>query len=317
MRQATATLVIVLLLAAGGATAQTTHEFSFSPSFGMWFGETKYDLDFVEGKSELVFPLDMKLAGVKFGWWAVREGKTEWSGTVRLSTKISDPGGVFTDKDWWKMDDGGLFLFSTTESNVEGSLIDFEIELNRRLAGGKKVDLDLVLGLGYQKISQDAVDVVGTQTFFTDSGLVVYEVSFNDLALTYEVKYWRPFVGLAPRFQLSNRMRASLRAVVAPFLYAEDLDDHVLRDFTSRVDGNGLGFTGRRGLEYEAPRSQHRRPLVGLETELRYAKVEASGRREYYEDNPDEGYAAGEGYPEERTIKTLQYGARLYLGISF
>jgi outer membrane protease len=310
-------LVLALLLAAGGATAQTIHEFSLSPSFGVWFGETKYDLDFDEGKSELVFPLDQNLAGLKFGWRAVREGRTEWSGTVRLSTKISDPGGVFTDKDWWKMDDGGLFLFSSTRSNVEGSLIDFEIELNRRIAGGKKVDLDLVLGLGYQKVSQDAVDVVGTQSFFTDSGLVVYEVSYDDLALTYEVKYVRPFVGLAQRIRVSDRMKAAMRAVVAPFIYAEDLDDHVLRSFTSKVDGNGLGFSGRLGLEYEAPRSQRRRPIVGLETELRYAKIEASGRREYYEDNPLEGFDAGEGYPEKRTITTLQYGARLYLGVYF
>lgn len=317
MKPTTLILLLALVLTAGNSFAQSTHEFSFSPSFGLWQGETKYELDLDFGKSELVFPLGVPMVGAKISWREMHQGQERWFANARLATSLGDPGGVFTDKDWVKTDFMGLFLISSTESNVEGSVVDLEVELGHRLFGDEKFDFNIVAGLGYQKIEQDAIDLSGTVNYVTDSSIEVYHVEYDSLALTYEVKYLRPFIGVMPKVRVSEGLTVALRGTVSPFIYAEDLDDHVLRDFTSQVDGNGFGVTGRLGLDYQSRKSSGLRPLFGLETELRYASIDAKGARLYYEDNLTDGFDAGEGYAEERKIKTTQYGARIYFGLFF
>jgi hypothetical protein len=103
--------------------------------------------------------------------------------------------------------------------------------------------------------------------------------------------------------------------MISPLFHARDIDDHVLRYFQSRADGRGLGFGGRAVLAYEAAPGTGKGIFVRLAGEYYRARVDVDGRREYY--RVSEGYKVGEGFPEERTVKTTQYGGSLQIGLTF
>ena len=326
MKRVTWAFLLGLLLPAGGVSGQSGHDFRVAPVFGLHFGDTKFDLEsqytrsdssLGSVRSELVFPLDVSLAGIELVWRKVRDNHPLWTASARLVTAVSEPDGKFTDRDWDLSETIGWYQFSSTASTVDGSLVDLELEITRLLAAGEKRELAAVVGLGYQKIKQKALDLKGSQSWVDSTGWVLYEIDYDGLSLTYELRYLRPQIGLIPRFRLGSRVSAELRAVISPFLHAKDIDDHVLRYFQSRTDGKGLGYSGRLALAYESGGRKGLRPFGRLVGEVQHARVKVSGRREYYCDNPAEGYLAGEGFPEERTITSLQYGVRLHLGVAF
>jgi len=325
MKQTLLAVIPVLLLISGNIGAQTRYEFSVSPVAGMSFGDTRFDLGFtqvlddtmvVSGGSELVFPLDVKQAGVEVGFRYLKDTHALWTVNLRLMLHVSDPGSKMTDRDWitlynYTMD------FSSTESTVDGSLTELEFEATRLLVSGRSVELAVLVGLGYQKVKHRMVDLSGWQYVMdADSNLVPYTFYVDDLVGTYEVRYLRPQLGVAPRF-LFGSLAAELKMVVSPLLHVKDIDDHVLRYFQIRTDGKGFGYGGRLALVYDVRGRGRTGPFVALSGDWSRAKVDVSGYREYYADNPDEGASRGDQFAEEHEVSSTQYGVRFQFGVRF
>ena len=314
----TAMIVLAgLLMAVGSASGETRAKFRFGLLAGIHSGETKYELDISPLGSELVFPLDQKMAGIELGFSLFENSRENWLGRVRLQTALSDPGGKFTDIDWVDAGHGTGFVFSGTESNVEGSLVDLEFELGRMLKNGCESDLFLVVGVGYQKIKQRAIDIVGTKLVVFGGDVIPSYVTDDDLVLTYEIRYIRPQIGLMPRFRLSRALRAEVKAVVSSLLHAKDIDDHVLRFFQVRSDGKGFGYAGRVALAYSKTGPSRRGFFAQIVAEYQYGSIKMNGYRRYYGNNPSDGYSIGEGFPVQTTVSNTQYNLRLHIGMGF
>lgn len=325
VKRTSAMILLALLLGGENISAQQTCEFSAAPVGGMRFGSTKFKLDFNylladsslgHGGSELVFPLDVTQAGLQFGFKVMQAGHRIWTADLRLLFAISNPASKMTDKDW----DNTYVTrveWSSTESTVDGSLYELEFEATRTLVSGRTAELAVLAGVDLQKVKQKLTDLSGWQLGTNGEGdPVVYTIEDNDLAGTYEIRYVRPQVGVVPRF-LWGPVKAELKGVVSPLLYAKDIDDHVRRYFQIRTDGKGFGYAGRAALQYESRSKAKIRPFGLLSGEISRARVEVTGYREYYADNADDGAERGDRYAEEHIVSSTQYGVNLAVGIRF
>jgi len=325
MKHTFAVAALAILSLSGTTSAQETYEFSVSPVGGTRSGNTRFEINFNylssdssigSGGSELVFPLDVTQAGVQFGFRVMRGGHRVWTADLRLLLALTDPGSKMTDEDW---DDtyGAKFIWSSTESRVNVSFSELEFEVARTLFTGRTAELAVTGGYNLQKIKQRMTNLSGWQRGFDGEGdIVVYRFSDDLLAGTYEIRYFRPQLGLAPRF-LWGSVTVELRGMVSPLLYAKDIDDHVRRYFQIRTDGWGFGYGGRATFNFE-PRSKAKiKKFFCLTGETFRAKIQTSGYREYYADNPDEGVLKGDRFAEEHTVNSTQYGINLAVGFRF
>jgi len=311
--------------AAAPTAAQHSTEFTIAPVGGMRFGDTRFELNFDyllpdstigSGGSELIFPLDISQAGVQFGFKFMKNGHRAWTADARLLFAVSDPRSKMTDEDWDETDFGRI-EWSSTESTVDGTLSELDVEITRLVVSGKSAELAVLVGGSYQKVKQSMIDISGTQLGVDIEGnLVVYNFADDELAGTYEIRYLRPKIGLAPRF-LWGAVTMELKGVVSPLLYAKDIDDHVRRYFQIRTDGKGFGYGGRMALQYESRGTAQSRFFARLSGEVSRAEVDMSGFRQYYADNPDEGVEQGDLFAEEHTLSSTQYGIHLALGFTF
>jgi outer membrane protease len=321
-------VMIALAFAAIGAAptfAQHTTEFTIAPVGGMRFGDTRFELNFDyllpdstlgSGGSELIFPLDMPQAGFQLGFKVMQAGHRAWTADARLLFAVSDPRSKMIDEDWDDTDFGRI-EWSSTDSTVDGSLSELDVEITRLFVSGKNAELAVLLGGSYQKVKQRMIDISGSQLGVdTEGNLVIYEFADDELAGTYEIRYLRPQVGLAPRF-LWGSVTLEFKGVVSPLLHAKDIDDHVRRSFQIRTDGKGFGYGGRAALQYESSPTTQTRFFAHLSGEISHAEVDMSGFREYYADNPDEGVMRGDLFAEEHTLSSTQYGIHLALGLTF
>ena len=316
---------LIVILGAAQVSAQHTYELTLAPVGGMRFGDTRFELNFTyllpdstigSGGSELIYPLDVKQAGLQLGFTVAQQGHAVWTTDLRMLFAVSDPRSKMVDRDWNESNFGRL-VWSNTESTVDGSLSELELEFTRLLFSGKDFELAALLGGSYQKVKQKMIDLSGTQLGVDQDGnLVVYQFEDDELAGTYEIRYVRPQVGLVPRFLL-GAVTMELKGVVSPLLSAKDIDDHVRRYFQIRTDGRGFGYGGRVALQYQS-RGKGKSRLFGcLSGEISTLDIDMSGYREYYADNPDEDVVKGTRYAEDHTVKSKQYGVHLALGFSF
>jgi len=245
------TLVLIFLLAAT-AGAESRLRFDIVPGVGYSFGTARYRMEGTTVISQLDFPLDQPVGGGRIELARLRDGRPDWSVTAEVTTALGDPHGTFDDRDWYVLGDGSEELFSTTRSHVEGSLIRLRGEVCKRAFHGPNWDIAVFAGLVYHGISQTAIDVAGSQIVSDSAGNGRWvEFDFEARALTYDLDVYQSLVGLAPRLYVEPRVVVEARLAVSPILYVKDLDDHILRGFTSKADGYGFGWSTRLMLRYE------------------------------------------------------------------
>ncbi len=346
MRKYILPVIISLCLLSGVVHAGQTVELSISPSVGYNFGETDYVMDILtyiqdengdlledddgnpllyQLKSQLEYPLDVAMGGVTFRL-APTVDPSLWSVEAGIYTSLNNPGGVMKDSDW----DGisgyyDLTKWSYTESSVDTmKLFRFDIQATRRILSPGKLRVALLAGFRYQKIEQKLFGVEGWQIDFDTTSMTFDEpVSFNlyqnQNVLYYEIELMMPQIGLLLTADLSPKLNAGLKTVLAP-VWFDDVDDHVLRDKLSTADGNGIGFIGALNARYDLPASgQFFKPFLDFFVE--YMTLSASGDQvqEWYGDDPiseadDTGTSIG-GIPHD--ITSTQYNIGVRLGLTF
>jgi hypothetical protein len=310
------------------AIAERSLEFDAAAEFGWHFGHTAYKLeqvvqlspDTVRGVgSELIFPLDVATVGLSAGIHSLLGNRPDWSVTAHLRIAATDPGGRFTDRDWDSFFGTLNRDFSYTESKVDISLISARIEVTKLIAHGPNMELAILAGFGYERISQEALGFSGWQMIpDQDSNLVVYPVSSSLLALKYRVTYLKPQIGLAPKLMFGPRLVAEFKAAVTPLLVS-DTDEHLLRNFVATADGSGLGFISRASVRYQFDKAKKEmQPFIQLKGEFTTMKADIKAAIKWHGDDPAAGFQAGDavgGLPHR--ISSRQYHLGLQVGFRF
>lgn len=313
------TLVLVVLLAAS-AGAESRLRWDIVPGVGYSFGTARYRMEGTTVISQLDFPLDQPVGGVRIELAMLRDGRPDWSVTAEVATALGDPHGTFDDRDWDILGDGSLALFSTTKSHVEGSQTRLRGEVCKRALRGPNWDIALFAGFAYHSISQTAVDVTGSQVVLDSVGNGHWvEFSYVIRALTYDLDVYQSMVGVAPRLYPEPRLTIEGRFAVSPILYVKDLDDHLLRGFTSRAEGYGFGWSARLMMRFEPKWNREGGRLFGLLVgDYYHQKVDKSTVVEYYRDVAGEPYPKGTvlpGVPHE--IVGHQSAIGVQVGVTF
>ena len=304
--------------AAQSVLSPLTTRFRASITGGGHFGFTRYRYDGPGIGSELVFPLDVTLAGVRAEFAVERNSLALWSVAAEVTLGVNDPSDPFTDRDWYLILPGLEVNFSYTESDVDVSMMKLYLEGSRLLMADGPFTLDLVAGVGYQKISQEALGYTGSQLldYDIDSGLVFHPVSSDLRALTYDISYLTPRLGLKPRLEFDNRFVFEATVAGSPMVYVDDRDKHLLRYFVSEADGRGYGFFADCSLEYCFASG---RQFVRLTGDLTVLGADlASGIRWYGDDPIDDADNTGNfvlGVPHD--IRSTQYSVGLTVGTVF
>ena len=297
------------------------------PDISYNFGHSTYTMDFFafgpngerDGvKSELEFPIDGPMAGLQFRIRSDAAVAHPWSITAAARMNVADPGGTMYDSDWAFDPSTGAntFLFSYTESGVEGSMIDASIDGRYQFTGNSSGALGGILSFTYVRLDQD---VIGFTGWAYDQNLTRVEFSDGRLGITYLAWYATPQLGLYGQLPAFESGSIDLAVSTGP-VWAKDIDDHVLRGKESIADGLGLGVNSSLAMRIPLPGRGASRPFVELGGYLRYYVVDGDQTQTWYQ---DEGDPSDEFYvPAGTTIdnlphefKTMQYGANVRLGL--
>jgi len=325
-------LVLIMLVVTMPATAET--EFSLAPSAGYHWGHTQYtfeltgvvnDPGFPSGTgigSELIFPLDFPTVGATAELRFLKDERPTWTISAHIVKDVSNPSGAFTDRDWYAIPNGLIWNFSWTESEVKGSFIQFGIEAKRLITAGNFWELSFLAGLDYQKISQDALGFTGAQFDVEDVSPVIDFYVFSDprLALTYEITYFRPHLGLAPTLNFSDHLSLNMKAAATPLLRVQDTDEHLLRFFTTESEGRGVSFFSSASLRIDlgSPATKNH-AFLALDGSYEWMEADLSAISTWYGDDPfdaedNTGWKIV-GIPHD--IRSSQYSLGLRFGYSF
>ncbi len=321
MRKFIFVAVFVCSLCCVAADAEIT--MNVAPYARIGFGDTRYEIfilgydsdsSLFSGGSRLIYPIDDVQTGIRFNLSVMEKGNRAWTAEARIGTAVSNPHSRMSDDDWENIQNVEV-LWSHTLSDVDGSASSAGLEVTRLLSAGHSAELGVLVGIQYQRIMQKMISLYGYQYWDADTNgqLEVYLASDRELALTYEIRYVRPRLGLVSRWQ-AGPFGTEIKAALSPMLSVKDIDDHVRRGFQIRTDGRGVGVGCSVALSYEA-QSFGARPFVTLSGDFFGADLNTVGTRDYYRDYEKEGIHRGDRFSESHRIRTRQYGIELAVGM--
>ena len=309
------TALIVLLVLIVPSAQSTQPEFKAGAIAKYQFGHTLYHFDGLGIGSELVFPLESFAAGLTGDMTVYRDDLPLWSLTASMMVALNDPGDPFTDRDWHYIPPGLEVNFSFTESDIDFSMWQFYLEGSHLMYQSEGVSLYLVAGIGYEKLSYDALGYRGVQLEGAsgDSALIYRPVSSDRLALTYDITYLTPRLGIRPRIEFGPDVLLELTAAGSPVVYVDDRDEHLLRNFVMESDGRGYGFFSQGKLEYRF--GENGKHFVRLHGDLNVMGADLGAAIHWYgDDSIDEEDNTGQsGIGIPHNIRSTQYS----VGVSF
>ncbi len=336
MKRHTLTLVLAACLALPATPALSKVDFNVSPVIARQFGYTEYQLD-IQGlvvaptgdtllrkaRSLLEFPVDALIGGVSFTVMSTPTEKHPWSVEAGVLTNIGDPDGQMKDFDWDRVPGYYDLLWSYTESEAEMRSIILLLEITREMYRRNSLGISLVAGFRYQRIKQTIDNYTGWQMPLNETTLQYGDpIEFSAAsvpALTYEVKYASPQIGLMARLGSQHRSSVSTKAAFAP-VFASDEDDHIQRNKISTASGNGPGIAAGFKAHLVTGGNGHTTPFVDIVADLHSLTVNAAQTQRWYGDDPatpliDDTGTVSAGIPHE--IRSTQLSLGLRFGVGF
>jgi hypothetical protein len=336
MKRYSLILILAACLALPAVPALSKVDFNVSPVIARQFGYTEYQLD-IQGlvvaptgdtllrkaRSLLKFPVDALIGGVSFTVMSAPTEKHPWSVEAGVLTNIGDPDGQMKDSDWDQVPGYYDLLWSYTESDAEMRSIILSLEITREMYRRNSLGVSLLAGFRYQRIKQTIDNYAGWQRQLDETTLqysdpITFAVT-NVPALTYEVKYGSPQVGLMARLGSQHRSSVSAKAVFAP-VFTSDEDDHIQRNKISTASGNGPGIAAGFKAHLVTVGNGHTTPFVEIVGDLHSLTVSTSQTQRWYGDDPatptfDDTGTVSTGIPHE--IRSTQFSLGLRFGVGF
>ncbi len=260
------------------------------------FGSSKYTIKFniaedVKGTSELEFPMDGYLCGVRLSLGTDLPRNHDIRFYLDGTMSMTDPKNPMTDIDRVRLAFKDIQLtWSSTESEAKAKGYDIDVGVAAALIS-KVTDeyaawFRLGFGYRYRKVSHEIYGVDGWQL---DENLerVYFNVLADTCVLEYEVELRAPYFFFD--FQATNRNRLAFigQAGYAPNAIVEDYDDHILR--MKRMTGNCKGYAilGEASIRYFFEEQNDRpRMFVSVKADVLYSSANGYQKQVWYGDEP-------------------------------
>jgi plasminogen activator len=140
-------------------------------------------------------------------------------------TNITDGSGKMKDSDWIDGDgQPGLDIYS--ESNIKLEANIFHVNMLYNFWPIRSISIGPLVGYKYQQFK---FDVSNTNQVGYGIYAPLYTVSVRGKTLKYKVAYHIPYFGLNSDFLFGGKLEANLKLGYAPWAFAKDRDDHLLR----------------------------------------------------------------------------------------
>jgi outer membrane protease len=251
---------------------------------GFLQGYTKYHINFDGGASELEFPLDVPVWGVK-GILGYKSRSSDLNETARLTftylTNTSQDAGKMKDSDW--IDDGvhdGLDIYSESDTELKAELFAFDYYYN--LYPNQLISFGPLAGYLVQKFKYRIYNTVqvgyGPYSSFAT-------LSVSSKTLDYYVRYEAIYLGAGLISGNIEDITFNAGFGYSPWAKASDRDDHVQRKKLSEGEANGSVYIFKGDAEW------HFASQWSLQAAGQYQKFNTDGAQHQtsYDDPPNAG----------------------------
>ncbi len=212
-----------------------------------WSGDNTYQIGFPATDSfgnvyaghfpisELKFPLDAVFGVIKLN--TVIKDRLLFD--VVFKKNLTEPDDYMEDRDWiTESNPGQLDIYSDSEvTRFDGLVLD--VDLAYKVFCGEKGWLAAGAGYMYQDFEWDTAVI----RQWSPSGYPDFDyVGDGALSILYEVNYKMPYLLLIGQLDLNPNFRINGRFAYAPWVDAEDRDQHLLRYKENRGSYDGYAF---------------------------------------------------------------------------
>lgn len=286
-----------IFIGAGGMAYGKT-EFTVEPNIGGLSGYTRYNISVPSVESELEWPIDSVVWGVK-GSVAVNK---RFVAGLAVRQNLDKETGKMIDSDWIN---NALVIYS--ESDTEMDMLDVDINGRYSFPYSKKTNIALIAGFRYQDFSFEAKNVVQQSV---DPDL---NVKVSGLVGRYDIRYSIPYIGAGFSSKIGEKMVFDLSAQVG-FVNAMDEDDHVLRykKSTGESTGNSIGISGN--LVYDLSPNA----FINLSSEYLFIQAYGKQTQRWYREPNSDNLPVGYTIPDiDLKIESFQALTTIGVGIRF
>lgn len=180
--------------------------------------------------SELAFPLYVAQASVDMSFTIFKTLTISLGATKNLTTDA----GTMKDSDWiTEYNTSQLDIYS--ESDAELDMLMLDVNILYRVINSSVWTLEAGVGFLYQDFSYECGDFVQSYPSAPWYGSDYY----SGLGITYDVTFYIPYLMVAADITFKKKIELSAKLCVSPYTYAEDEDNHVLREIISYGDYDG------------------------------------------------------------------------------
>ena len=216
--------------------------FEFRVGVGPLAGETTYQIggtvDTARGTeeywfpiSELAFPLNVAQASVDMSFTVAKTFVFSLGATKNLTTDA----GTMKDSDWVTgSNTSQLDIYS--ESDAELDMLMLDVNVLYGIMNGPTWSLGAGAGFLYQDFSYEC----GNFTQSYPSSPWLGSDYYSGLGITYDVTFYIPYIMVAGDLVFKEKFDFSAKLSLSPYVYAEDTDNHVLRDIISYGEYHGV-----------------------------------------------------------------------------
>lgn len=210
-------------------------------------GDSTYHISFSGGESELKFPLNTALLGLKLN---LSMKDRAFSNREKISLSVSwykdiHHSGKMEDSDWIYEDNhSGKDIYSESSTKINLDIVDINYVWN--LLSRKNISLGPAIGYKYHRYSYEVFDTdqVGYGEYSED-----YTGYVSGPTLVYSVRHKFFYFGLNSRLSLTRSFLLDIQGGYSPWARSKDRDDHILRYKLSEASCRGDAyFFKARGL---------------------------------------------------------------------
>ncbi|MFH1612644.1 MAG: omptin family outer membrane protease [bacterium] len=242
---------ILLVLLFHVSLAKENNSFSFNIGEKKLFGYTTYHIDFLtlsdidnsikKIESELEFPLDVYMSGIKLEWNRKTIKKVPYFFSLDIWKNTTNPKVFMKDSDW-KGDiyEKDRIKFSYTESNAKLNASILNIKGGMVFSTKSEFTLETIAGYKYQNFSYKIFGIKGW--YINDNKeKIFYDGYWDTNVLNYEIFYYIPYLGFNIYNDKSLPLFINAEIAFSPFTSIVDHDDHILRN--KIAEGETYGTT--------------------------------------------------------------------------
>ncbi|MFP4021158.1 MAG: omptin family outer membrane protease [Halanaerobium sp.] len=266
--------LFILIIILGISTAKiSAADNKFEFGIKQLQGETQYRIEGSGWASELIFPLDSKIMGIKYKREdfsiAGRDLIFKYGQTIS-GDNISG----FEDSDWLN-GDSAKDIYSKGNVDLDSKTFDLGLRYNNKI--NKKNKWNLIFG--YQRIKHD-FDVHSAVNYFGSSGFLINR---GHTVLKYETDYSIPYIGGGYTHKFSDDFSISGNLKWSPISEVEDQDDHLLRNKVANSKADGNSYIINLDSNYQINNSWQ----SYLNASYFYSDLEGSQSQYWYGDDPE------------------------------